>query len=993
VHRDRSRTATLNGTTLNGTTLNGTTRPAGLAPGVTSLGMAWLIAAAIALLTGAAAVVILLAVGLVAFVAALLSGVRPVRRTTVERVTTADLATAGDPLEWRVTTRGARVHVSLRVGGSDVAAGWVEAGTTTLAGTAPSRGEFTSVRVRTSSAGRLGLVWWRRSTELPIARLSVAPSAAESAATITRDRDDAPDQTVASSRLGRDEVDGVRTWRDGDELTSVHWPATLRTNEFVVRQRFRDVEERWMVHATTGTGDPDGEAAKVRTAGERALATGAKLVVQEDDQEPEEVPTRSALLRWTAAFEPATRPTRGVRWWQRPVGGTSPEPDTSLTGQARWWVAVAAVTPLVMLLQPLGYGTAHVGIIVAALAGGALVSRWAARRSRTLRQSIALAVGLAVAAALIDLGAVNNVVTSLRFLLPQVLVTLVVMQGFECIDRRSARVSLACSAMLTAYAAGIRVDAELASSLALAVLGLAVGVQSITRQDRTGRASAPRRPRGRARGWPPVAGAGMAVVALLAVVPVPEGPAQLTLPSWLDDYRPTPEDGSLVAADGSPLLGGSAGSRSGNGAGAGGYPGFSPTMDINLRGDLGSQVVLRVRSPYPDYWRGQTFSEFDGRSWHVDEETGVRTEGPDHRIEPTIGDVASWRDDQLVQTFYAEVDLPNIVFAATRAERVLLEAPLWARPDGALRAQVVLPAGSAYTVVSRRTNATAEALRAEGDLSLVPAPPQFLAMPASITDRTRELAQELAAPTTTTYDLILSIHSWLAANVGYNLDAPIPPAGADAVDHFLFESRQGFCEQIATATAMLLRSLGIAARVATGYVPSERDEVAGVWVSRASDAHAWVEVRFPGFGWVAFDPTADVPLAGEAERSTIGGELLHAIVETLSRHLPLLLAGALLAALTVVTWRTGRAWAARRRRGRWGVLQDRFVAAAVRRGAAPTGANAELAESFGTLHATGLAEQLDRSAFAAEWVDDDEEFERARTRLAELEHSSSPAPS
>lgn len=977
---------------------SGPARPAGLARGVTSLGMAWLIAAAISLLTGAAAVIMMMAVGLVAFLAALASGRRVVARSNVVAVTSAELAEEGEAISWQVRTTGAqRVHVQLKVADAVVAAGWVEPGSTVLTGNAPSRGIHRAVVAEWSSAGRLGLVWWRRRATVAITPLAVAPRPATKAAPLARLHSDRPEQLRASAAPGRDEVDGVRTWREGDEVSAVHWPATLRAGEFVMRQRRRDIDERWLVQATTGTGDSRAEAARVRTAAEQGLAAGARVAVQVNGSGHTDLADRRAVLQWTAAFEPERASRNGVRWWHRQIGEGSAEPDAALTPRARWMVAAAALPPLVMLLQPLEYGVLELAVVFAGVVAGAVVSLRSTGDRRVFRQLLGLMVGLLVAVSLIDFGAINSVVTSLRYLLPQVLVTLVIMQGFECNDRRSARVSLACSAMLTAYASGIRVDGTLAGWLGVALVGLAFATQSVTSPDRQTSSVAavvvPARLRTRLRRAvrPSLSllGGALAVLVLLAAVPIPEGPAQLTLPSWLDEYRGTPEDGALVAADGSPLLGGSV-SRDRNGAdgtGIGGYPGFSPTMDISLRGDLGDAVVLRVRSPYQDFWRGQTFTEFDGRSWHVDERTGLRTEGPDHAISPTNGDVPSVSDDTLIQTFYAEVDLPNIVFAATRVERVLLEAPLFARPDGALRAMVVLPAGSAYTVVSRRTDTTAEGLRADGDISLIQSPPQFVELPPSITERTRALAAELAAGADNTYDVIRAIQAWLAANVGYDLDAPVPPAGADAVDHFLFESRLGFCEQIATATAMLLRSLGIPARVATGYVPSERDEVAGVWVSRASDAHAWVEVRFPTFGWVAFDPTATVPLAGDAERSTIGGDLARAIAEAITEHLVLLLVGAAAVAFLALALRAARTSWQRRRRGRWGVLQDRFVAAAVQQGASTTASNAELAAVFDQPVASGLAELLDRSAFAAEWDDSDESYELAFAALQQLEHS------
>ena len=108
----------------------------------------------------------------------------------------------------------------------------------------------------------------------------------------------------------------------------------------------------------------------------------------------------------------------------------------------------------------------------------------------------------------------------------------------------------------------------------------------------------------------------------------------------------------------------------------------------------------------------------------------------------------------------------------------------------------------------------------------------------------------------------------MGAHTKYTLDIPPLPRGEDAVDRFLFVDRRGFCEQIGTSLVVMLRSLGIPARLAVGYATGERNPFTGLYEVRAKDAHAWAEVYFPGVGWQAFDPTAHVPLAGD---STIDG--------------------------------------------------------------------------------------------------------------------------
>ena len=331
---------------------------------------------------------------------------------------------------------------------------------------------------------------------------------------------------------------------------------------------------------------------------------------------------------------------------------------------------------------------------------------------------------------------------------------------------------------------------------------------------------------------------------------------------------------------------------------------------------------------------------------------------------------------------------------------------------------MTLTAGSVYTVISERVQVDADVLRAQGDLGeffagfrdaaggeeLDP----FLELPASTTQRTIDLASSLRTPGESTYDTILAYEAWLGANTEYDLDAPVPTDGADAVDDFLFESQLGFCEQIASTLTIMLRSQGVPARLATGYVPGDRDRVSGVWNVRASDAHAWVEVWFPQTGWQPFDPTAEVPLAGDAGGDTVGGDLIAATASSVVSHRVEILLVLLAAAAVLVTVRLIALARYRRRRGRWGLLQDRFAQLADPAalpgpgpgmsptvppgpGRTPRPTNTQIAAAISDdgrrSAALTVADELDRAAFDPGWVDDDERFEHARSTLATLERS------
>jgi hypothetical protein len=180
-----------------------------------------------------------------------------------------------------------------------------------------------------------------------------------------------------------------------------------------------------------------------------------------------------------------------------------------------------------------------------------------------------------------------------------------------------------------------------------------------------------------------------------------------------------------------------------------------------------------------------------------------------------------------------------------------------------------------YTVVSRPPAVDAGALRrADGDVrGTPPAIARRYATPPVITPRVRELAQQATAGATTTYDKVIALEQWMGRNTKYALDIPPLPHGADPVDQFLFVDRRGFCEQIATSLTVMLRSLGVPTRVVAGYAPGLRNPFTGLYEVRASDAHLWTEVWFPGVGWQSFDPTAVVPLAGAGNAPNAGAGL------------------------------------------------------------------------------------------------------------------------
>lgn len=135
----------------------------------------------------------------------------------------------------------------------------------------------------------------------------------------------------------------------------------------------------------------------------------------------------------------------------------------------------------------------------------------------------------------------------------------------------------------------------------------------------------------------------------------------------------------------------------------------------------------------------------------------------------------------------------------------------------------------------------------------------YLQLP-EVDPRVVQLTEDLTAPYDTVYEKAKVLENHLRTQYGYTLDLPDVPE-EDPIASFLFERRQGHCEYFASSMAIMLRTQGIPARIVNGFLTGEYNEVSDNFIIRASDAHSWVEVFFPGIGWVEFDPTPADPNA------------------------------------------------------------------------------------------------------------------------------------
>ncbi|MEO8025021.1 MAG: DUF3488 and transglutaminase-like domain-containing protein [Bryobacteraceae bacterium] len=308
-------------------------------------------------------------------------------------------------------------------------------------------------------------------------------------------------------------------------------------------------------------------------------------------------------------------------------------------------------------------------------------------------------------------------------------------------------------------------------------------------------------------------------------------------------------------------------------------PGFSNEVVLGQLGEIkrSSQTVMHVKLGTPEKqppyrWRGMTLSQFDGRKWFNPPATPelVRVDGW-LQLAP---DKQRWRSGSRISYEVHLKDIASdVLFMPGTPEMLHVNAPyIYRTRYDALRARMPAEGGLYYTGISF--------LDAESPL---PADPpelsdrmraEYLRLP-ELDGRIAVLARRFTDGHSMPGLRARSIESHLQKDYGYTLEL-LSKEVTDPLAYFLFERKRGHCEYFASAMAVMLRTLGIPSRVATGFAGGTYNSVSGWHVIRASDAHSWVEAWLPGRGWTVFDPTPPDPNPMAHSFATTIGEYLDA---------------------------------------------------------------------------------------------------------------------
>ena len=159
---------------------------------------------------------------------------------------------------------------------------------------------------------------------------------------------------------------------------------------------------------------------------------------------------------------------------------------------------------------------------------------------------------------------------------------------------------------------------------------------------------------------------------------------------------------------------------------------------------------------------------------------------------------------------------------------------------------------------------------------------RYTQLPEDMPPRVEELARQITADADTPYDKAKAVETWLKTNIAYNLEIDPPPFGEDGVDYFLFESKEGYSEYFGSAMTVLMRSIGIPARMTTGYTTGNLIDGSNLYLVSDRHSHGWAEVYFPGYGWIPFEPTPgkEIPVVVPPEEREAMAELRASATDT-----------------------------------------------------------------------------------------------------------------
>ena len=294
---------------------------------------------------------------------------------------------------------------------------------------------------------------------------------------------------------------------------------------------------------------------------------------------------------------------------------------------------------------------------------------------------------------------------------------------------------------------------------------------------------------------------------------------------------------------------------------------FGDSLSLGSGTPINQEIVMVITpedkelAGYQNYWRTRSYDTYLDSNWStIDEPEAEKILPEDFNIpypDWTIGKTVTYtvtnRMDRMINIY-----APGVPVWIDHSVEAILQPLTGAETDLiGLVAEPNLREEDTYQVSSRVTVPTAEELRTSStDYQdwILP----YLQNPEDLSPEIAALAAEITEGLETNFDKAQAITRYLRNTIEYTRTLPEIPDDVDPLEWFLFDAQTGFCNYYATSEVLMLRSLGIPARLSVGYAEGEYDSETNTYTVRKQDSHAWPEVYFEGYGWTVFEPTTSI---------------------------------------------------------------------------------------------------------------------------------------